>query len=151
MANSTAAPRRPATRRPRAAAGLHPQPRNPYRVPRPAVISFSGGRTSSYMLKSIVDAYDGRLPREVAVVFANTGMERPETLEFVDVCGREWGVDIVWVLWRALHKTHNGDWTPMISRSLSVPCALGIGTERLTITMRPWPCSISPTIGPTLP
>ena len=106
MANSTAAPRRPATRRPRAA-GLHPQPRNPYRVPRPAVISFSGGRTSSYMLKSIVDAYDGRLPREVAVVFANTGMERPETLEFVDVCGREWGVDIVWVeyLWDAPHRT----------------------------------------------
>ena len=81
--------------------------RNPYRVPRPAVISFSGGRTSSYMLKKIVDAYDGWLPSDIAAVYANTGMERPETLEFVDVCGREWGVDIVWVeyLWDAPHRT----------------------------------------------
>ena len=82
--------------------------RNPFRVPRPAVISFSGGRTSSYMLKHIVDAYGGRLPPDIAVIFANTGRERPETLEFVDVCSRAWGIDIVWVLWRALHKTHNG-------------------------------------------
>ena len=32
----------------------------------------------------------GRLPDQIAVVFANTGMERPETLDFVDICGREW-------------------------------------------------------------
>ena len=91
-----------------AAARLPRTLRNPYRVPRPAVISFSGGRTSAFMLRHIVDAYGGRLPDSVSVIFANTGLERPETLEFVDVCGREWGVDIVWVLWRALHKTHNG-------------------------------------------
>ena len=50
------------------------------------------------MLKNIIDAYDGRLPESVFTIFANTGMERPETLEFVDLCGREWGVDIVWFL-----------------------------------------------------
>ena len=90
-----------------AAASLPRTARNPFRVPRPAVISFSGGRTSSYMLKHIVDAYDGRLPSDVAVVFANTGLERPETLEFVDLCGREWAVDVVWVeyLWDAPHRT----------------------------------------------
>ena len=81
--------------------------RNPYRVPRPAVISFSGGRTSAYMLRHIVDAYGGRLPGGIHVVFANTGMEREETLQFVDVCGREWGVTITWVeyLWDAPHRT----------------------------------------------
>ncbi len=81
--------------------------RNPYRVPLPAVISFSGGRTSGFMLKKIVDAYGGRLPDSVAVIFANTGIEREETLQFVDVCGREWGVDIVWLeyLWDAPHRT----------------------------------------------
>ena len=81
--------------------------RNAYRVPRPAVISFSGGRTSGFMLKRIVDAYGGSLPGSIHVVFANTGIERPETLEFVDVCGREWGVDIVWVeyLWDAPYRT----------------------------------------------
>ena len=36
------------------------------------------------MLKHIVDAHGGRLPDDIAVVFANTGMERPETLDFVD-------------------------------------------------------------------
>ena len=90
-----------------AAARLPRTARNPFRVPRPAVISFSGGRTSSYMLKHIVDAYDGRLPRDIAVVFANTGLERPETLEFVDLCGRQWGIEIAWVeyLWEAPHRT----------------------------------------------
>ena len=86
--------------------------RNPYRVPRPAVISFSGGRTSSYMLKHIVDAFGGRLPDGVHVVFSNTGMERPETLEFVDICGRAWGVEISWIeyLWDAPHRTRVVDY-----------------------------------------
>ena len=71
MAGSIAAARRPA-------AALHPQAPDPYRVPRPAVISLSGGRTSAYMLRKIVDAYGGRLPSQISVVFANTGMEREE-------------------------------------------------------------------------
>ena len=84
-----------------------PGRRNPYLVPRPAVVSFSGGRTSGYMLKHIVDAHGGRLPDDIAVVFANTGMERPETLDFVDTCATAWGVPIVWVEydWDAPHRT----------------------------------------------
>ena len=74
-----------------------PGRRNPYLVPRPAVVSFSGGRTSGYMLKHIVDAHGGRLPGDIAVVFANTGLERRETLVFVDTCATAWGVPIVWV------------------------------------------------------
>ena len=69
----------------------------PYLVPHPAVISFSGGRTSAYMLKQIVNAHGGQLPAEATVVFANTGMERPETLDFIDTCARAWAIDIVWV------------------------------------------------------
>ena len=81
--------------------------RTHYRIPHPAIINFSGGRTSAYMLKKIVDAYGGGLPGGIHVIFANTGMERPETLDFVDVCGRAWGVEIVWVeyLWDAPHRT----------------------------------------------
>ena len=94
-------------RAPRAAAFLRPQLRNPYRVPRPAVISFSGGRTSGFLLKRIVDAYGGRLPDGIYVAFSNTGMERPKTLDFVDICGREFGVEIAWLeyLWDAPHRT----------------------------------------------
>ena len=80
---------------------------NPYRVPRPAVISFSGGRSSAYLLKRIVDAYDGRLPDNVHIVFCNTGMEREETLNFVDICSRTWRVPVTWLEydWDAPHRT----------------------------------------------
>ena len=80
---------------------------DPYRIPRPAVISFSGGRTSGYMLEHIVAAYGGTLPDDIAVVFANTGLEHPATLDFVDTCSKAWGVDITWVEydWDAPHRT----------------------------------------------
>lgn len=70
---------------------------NPYRIEGPALISFSGGRTSAYMLRKILDAYDGQLPPDVHVCFANTGKEREETLRFVHECGTRWGVDINWL------------------------------------------------------
>ena len=108
--------------------------RNHYRIPHPAIINFSGGRTSAYMLKKIVDAYGGGLPGGIHVIYANTGMERPETLDFVDVCGRAWGVEIVWVeyLWDAPHRTRvvdfatasrNGEpYAALIDRKGFVPC-----------------------------
>jgi hypothetical protein len=77
-----------------------PTDRDPFRVPTPAMISFSGGRTSAYMLYRILDAYGGALPSDVVVVFANTGKEREETLRFVDECSRRWSVPIVWVEYR---------------------------------------------------
>lgn len=73
---------------------------DPYRIEGPAVVSFSGGRTSAYMLWHIVHAHGGRLPPDVLVVFANTGKERPETLRFVHECGIRWAVDVVWAEWR---------------------------------------------------
>lgn len=70
---------------------------NPYLIKGPALISFSGGRTSGYMLKQIIDAYGGRLPDDVRVAFANTGKEMPETLNFVQECSSRWGVPITWL------------------------------------------------------
>jgi len=70
---------------------------NPYTLPdRNVHIAFSGGRTSAYMLHQILEA-NGGLPDRVRVVFANTGREMPETLDFVQECGSRWGVPIVWV------------------------------------------------------
>ena len=34
---------------------------NPYKIEGPALISFSGGRTSGYMLKHIIDAHDEKI------------------------------------------------------------------------------------------
>lgn len=72
----------------------------PYRVEGPAIISFSGGRSSRYMLHHILDANDGALPPDVHVVFCNTGKEFPETLDFVRDCEVQYGVRIWWLEYR---------------------------------------------------
>lgn len=73
---------------------------DPYLIKGPALISFSGGRTSAYMLWRIIQAHGGKLPADIIVTFANTGKERPETLDFVARCAAEWGVHVVWLEWR---------------------------------------------------
>lgn len=59
------------------------------------LISFSGGRTSAFMtwwlLKNMQHKY------EMIVVFANTGREREETLQFVNKCDIEFNFNVVWV------------------------------------------------------
>ena len=70
---------------------------NPFRIDGPAVVSFSGGRTSGLMLYRILDAWGGQLPRDVTVAFANTGREMPATLDFVRECSERWSVPIVWL------------------------------------------------------
>lgn len=78
---------------------------NPYLITGPALISFSGGRTSAYMLRMILDAHGGTLPDDVHVTFANTGKEREETLRFVHECATRWNVRVRWLEWR----TRTGD------------------------------------------
>lgn len=70
---------------------------DPFLITGPAVISFSGGRTSGYMLWHILQAHGGTLPADVLVCFANTGREMPATLDFVRDCGAAWNVPIVWL------------------------------------------------------
>jgi len=70
---------------------------SPFEIDGPAVISFSGGRTSGYMLWWILN--HGLRP-DVHVLFANTGKERPETLRFVHEIEMRWNVPIHWVEYR---------------------------------------------------
>lgn len=70
---------------------------DPFLITGPALISFSGGRTSAYMLWRILQAHGGTLPEHVHVTFANTGKERKETLRFVHECATHWGVKVHWL------------------------------------------------------
>ena len=69
---------------------------NPYLIDSPTCISFSGGRTSAYMLYQVLQANNG-LPKEAIVCFANTGKEDEATLKFVNDCSVNWNVPITWI------------------------------------------------------
>jgi hypothetical protein len=60
------------------------------------LISFSGGETSAYMTKWILDNWRDRYP-DILVVFANTGQENEQTLEFVRNCDKVFGFNTVWI------------------------------------------------------
>lgn len=69
-----------------------------YKLPAGNVqICFSGGRTSAYLLYHVLKNNTAEDLKRVKVVFTNTGREFDQTLDFVQRCGSEWGVDIVWL------------------------------------------------------
>lgn len=57
-------------------------------------MSFSGGQTSAYMAHRLISegGYD-----QIRFVFANTGQEREETLDFVHRCDLHFGLNVVWL------------------------------------------------------
>ena len=69
-------------------------------------ISFSGGRTSAFMLHRILEA-NGDLPERVQITFANTGREMPETLDFVNECATRWGIPMTWLEYKREGRTNS--------------------------------------------
>ena len=69
---------------------------NPFIIKEPTCISFSGGRTSAYLLWRVLEANNG-LPEDAIVCFANTGKEDEATLQFVKDCQDNWNVPITWL------------------------------------------------------
>ncbi|WP_017516530.1 hypothetical protein ACQCLI_04910 [Pseudomonas nitroreducens] len=72
---------------------------NPYFIKGPAQIGLSGGRTSGYMMRKILDAHNGVLPPDVHVFFQNTGKEVEPTLEFINEISQRWAVPVIWMEW----------------------------------------------------
>lgn len=74
---------------------------NSYALRGKTVVSFSGGRTSAYMLFMVLlhNTLED-IARYLLVIFANTGKEHPATLEFVKACAERWGVPIIWLEYR---------------------------------------------------
>ena len=57
-------------------------------------VSFSGGRSSAMMAKIMLDNYDRN---DLIFMFANTGKEMPQTLDFVHDCDVNWNLGVVWI------------------------------------------------------
>lgn len=60
------------------------------------IINFSGGRTSAYMTKRLLD----QGLENYLVTFQNTGKEMPATLDFINECDQRWNLNIVWLEFR---------------------------------------------------
>jgi len=78
---------------------------DPFKISEPTCISFSGGRTSAYMLWRVLQAGGGVLPSQAIVCFANTGKEDEATLRFVQDCSERWSVPITWIEYQAAEET----------------------------------------------
>lgn len=70
------------------------------------VVSFSGGRTSAYMLWFILNKSEYKNNYDIKVIFANTGKETEKTLEFVRDCSINFGIEIIWL--ESYPKTEKG-------------------------------------------
>lgn len=70
------------------------------------LVSFSGGETSAYMAQWLwnnkQDDYN------MCFVFANTGQENEETLEFVLQCSKHFGFHVYWVEAKVIHEKRKG-------------------------------------------
>jgi 3'-phosphoadenosine 5'-phosphosulfate sulfotransferase (PAPS reductase)/FAD synthetase len=60
------------------------------------IINFSGGRTSAYMTKRLIN--EGL--KDYIITFQNTGKEMPQTLDFINECDKRWNLNIVWLEFR---------------------------------------------------
>lgn len=74
-------------------ASLEPAPPPPRPITGTNVVSFSGGRTSAYLVHLMEEAR--REGAEVHYVFLDTGAEHPATYEFIRNIVAQWGIPLV--------------------------------------------------------
>lgn len=72
------------------------------------LISFSGGETSGFMAQWIKDNYKSYGYENIVFVFANTGLEDEETLNFVEKCDKHFNLGVHWVEARVIHEHGKG-------------------------------------------
>jgi 3'-phosphoadenosine 5'-phosphosulfate sulfotransferase (PAPS reductase)/FAD synthetase len=72
---------------------------DPFKIASPACVNVSGGRTSAYLLKRVIESNNG-IPDDTHLIFCNTGKEDEATLRFIRDIALHWGVDITWLEYR---------------------------------------------------
>lgn len=95
------------------------------------LISFSGGRTSAYMSQLLKDSEE----YNPIFVFANTGKEREETLEFIHECDQRWSLGVHWIEYNPLEEWGKKNWFKVVDFKTASrqgePFARFIDKERL--------------------
>jgi hypothetical protein len=61
------------------------------------LVSFSGGETSAFMAQWLNNHYEELGYENIVFVFANTGLENEQTLEFVERCDKHFGWGVQWI------------------------------------------------------
>jgi hypothetical protein len=72
------------------------------------LVSFSGGETSAFMAQWLKNNYKRYGYENIVFVFANTGLENEQTLEFVERCDKHFGFDMQWVEAKIIHEYKKG-------------------------------------------
>ena len=71
------------------------------------LVSFSGGETSGFMAQWLKNHYREFGYENIVFVFANTGLENEQTLQFVENCDVNFGLKLHWVealVWQGERK-----------------------------------------------
>jgi hypothetical protein len=61
------------------------------------LVSFSGGETSAFMAQWLNNHYEKYGYKNIVFVFANTGLENEQTLEFIDRCDKYFNLNVQWI------------------------------------------------------
>jgi hypothetical protein len=72
------------------------------------LVSFSGGETSAFMAQWLNNHYEEYGYKNIVFVFANTGLENEQTLEFVERCDKHFQLNIKWVEAEVYHNERKG-------------------------------------------
>lgn len=72
------------------------------------LVSFSGGETSAFMAQYLNNNYEKLGYTDIVFVFANTGLENEQTLEFVERCDKHFGLNVQWVEADIVHEYRKG-------------------------------------------
>lgn len=72
------------------------------------LVSFSGGETSAFMSQWLNNHYEKFGYENIVFVFANTGLENEQTLEFIERCDKHFQLNVQWIEASVNHGIRKG-------------------------------------------